>query len=73
MGAVNCAVSRNGKLIGENTDGKGSCSHCANLSIRRKIRVMFGAGELPAPSAWNWRCGARHITIVNRDQMRANR
>src|SRR6185436_5085573 len=45
MGAVNCAVSRNGKLIGENTDGKGFLQSLRELiDPPGKSVVMFGAG-----------------------------
>ena len=72
MGAVNCAVARGGKLIGENTDGKGFLQSLRELiDPAGKSVVMFGAGgaaraigvELALASA-------KHITIVNRDQKR---
>jgi len=45
MGAVNCVVNRHGKLIGENTDGKGFVSSLRALTAPTGKRVvMFGAG-----------------------------
>ena len=45
MGAVNCVVRREGKWIGENTDGKGFVSSLKELTdpAGKKI-VIFGAG-----------------------------
>ena len=45
MGAVNCAVNREGKLIGENTDGKGFLKSLMDVvDPKGKSIVMFGAG-----------------------------
>src|ERR1041385_6499814 len=45
MGAVNCVVRRDGKLIGENTDGKGFLrSLSAVVDPKGKSVVLFGAG-----------------------------
>ena len=69
IGAVNCVVIRDGRLIGENTDGKGFLD-----SLRQVVDpggrefVVFGAGG--AARAIAVECalaGARRITIVNRD------
>ena len=72
MGAVNCAVSRNGKLIGENTDGKGFLQSLRELiDPAGKSVVMFGAGGAARAIGVELAlAGAKHITIVNRDQKR---
>src|SRR3954464_14022477 len=45
IGAVNCVVRRNGKFIGENTDGKGFVqSLCEHIDPNGKSVVLFGAG-----------------------------
>ncbi len=45
MGAVNCVVERDGKLIGENTDGKGFVSSLKEITEPAgKSVVIFGAG-----------------------------
>ena len=45
MGAVNCVVRRDGRLIGENTDGKGFVSSLRPLTDPAgKTVIMFGAG-----------------------------
>jgi len=72
MGAVNCAVARNGKLIGENTDGKGFLQSLRELiDPTGKTVVMFGAGGAARAIGVELAlAGARHITIVNRDPKR---
>jgi len=72
IGAVNCAVMRDGKLIGENTDGKGfvnSLREVTNPSGKRM--VMFGAGGAArAIGVEVALAGATNITVVNRSQQR---
>lgn len=72
MGAVNCAVARNGKLIGENTDGKGFLQSLAEIiDTAGKSVVMFGAGGAARAIGVELAlAGARHITVVNRDPKR---
>ena len=72
MGAVNCAVSRGGKLIGENTDGKGFLQSLREIiAPAGKSVVMFGAGGAARAIGVELAlAGARHITIVNRDAKR---
>ena len=47
MGAVNCAVNRNGKLIGENTDGLGF--------VQALREVIARAEALGGPTRWELR------------------
>ena len=72
MGAVNCVVRRGGKLIGENTDGKGFVSSLRELiDPRGKRMVLFGAGGAArAISVELALAGAAHITLVNRSEQR---
>ena len=65
MGAVNCVVCRDGKFIGENTDGKGFVA-----SLRRvtdpagKHMVMFGAGGAARAIGVEMAlAGAAHATV----------
>ena len=72
MGAVNCVVRRDGKLIGENTDGKGFVESLRTLTepAGKKV-VIFGAGGASrAISVEVALAGATNITIVNRSEGR---
>ena len=72
MGAVNCVVRRDGKLIGENTDGKGFVAALSELvDPSGKKVVIFGAGGAArAISVEVALAGASKITLVNRSQER---
>ena len=72
MGAVNCVVRRDGKWIGENTDGKGFVSSLQELTDPKgKKVVIFGAGGAArAISVEVALAGASQITIVNRSSER---
>lgn len=72
MGAVNCVVRKDGKWIGENTDGKGFVSSLRELTDPKgKKVVIFGAGGAArAISVEVALAGAHHITIVNRSSDR---
>jgi len=72
MGAVNCAVMRDGKLIGENTDGKGFLQSLRQVvDPEGKSIVMFGAGGAARAIAVELAfAGAKKILIVNRDDKR---
>ncbi|MEC8989402.1 MAG: shikimate dehydrogenase, partial [Verrucomicrobiota bacterium] len=74
IGAVNCAVRRDGKYIGENTDGKGFLKSLQEVvDPAGKKLVMFGAGG--AARAIGVECalaGAAHFTVVNRSADRGN-
>ena len=72
IGAVNCAVLREGQFIGENTDGKGFVQ-----SLRETIDptgqhvVMFGAGGAArAIGVETALAGATRFTVVNRSEQR---
>jgi shikimate dehydrogenase len=72
IGAVNCAVRRDGKLIGENTDGKGFLQSLKEVIDPKGLRaVMFGAGGAARACAVEMAlAGLAQITIVNRDARR---
>ena len=72
IGAVNCAVMRDGKLIGENTDGKGFLQSLAEVrDPSGKSVVMFGAGGAARAIGVELAlAGAAKIIVVNRDPKR---
>jgi shikimate dehydrogenase len=68
IGAVNCAVKRERRLIGENTDGKGFIQSLRELvDPKGKKLMIFGAGGAArAIAVESALAGASAITIVNR-------
>ena len=72
IGAVNCVVSRNGLLVGENTDGQGFVTSLRTVADPQgKAFVMFGAGGAArAIGVEAALAGAASITVVNRDPKR---
>lgn len=73
IGAVNMVVNNDGRLWGENTDGKGFLMSLENagVSVAGKTVVILGAGG--ASRAISVECalaGARKIYIVNRNRDR---
>ena len=72
IGAVNCAVRRGDKLIGENTDGVGFMESLRTLiDPRGKSIVVFGAGGAArAIAVESALAGAASMTIVNRGAAR---
>jgi len=72
MGAVNCAVNRGGKFIGENTDGKGFLKSLTEVvDPSGKSIVMFGAGGAARAIGVELAlAGAKAVTVVNRDRAR---
>jgi shikimate dehydrogenase len=72
IGAVNCTVLRDGKFIGENTDGKGFLTSLQAVTnpVGKSI-VIFGAGGAARAVAVEVAlAGAKSIVIVNRDPTR---
>jgi shikimate dehydrogenase len=69
IGAVNCVVRRDGRFIGENTDGQGFLTALRTVvDPAGKSFVMFGAGGAArAIAVESALAGAAAITIVNRD------
>ena len=72
MGAVNCVVNRDGKLIGENTDGKGFVSSFKKLADPAgKSLVLLGAGGAARAIGVEMAlAGVREIHLVNRSETR---
>ena len=72
IGAVNCAVMRDGKLIGENTDGKGFLQSLTEVrDPNGKSVVMFGAGGAARAIGVELAlAGAAKIIVLNRDPKR---
>jgi shikimate dehydrogenase len=72
MGAVNCAVLRDGNLIGENTDGKGFLESLREvIDPAGKVVTILGAGGAARAIAVEVAlAGAKSVNIVNRDAQR---
>jgi shikimate dehydrogenase len=74
IGAVNTVVHRDGRLIGENTDGKGFIDALRSVvDPAGKSLVVLGAGGAARAIAVEAAlAGAPDITIVNRDRQRGS-
>ncbi|TCO80605.1 shikimate dehydrogenase [Plasticicumulans lactativorans] len=72
IGAVNCVVRRDGRYIGENTDGKGFVAALRSVTDPAgKSIALFGAGGAARAIAVEAAlAGAAAITVVNRDAAR---
>ncbi len=72
MGAVNCVVNREERLIGENTDGKGFVASYRELDDPSgKTMVLLGAGGAARAIGVEMAlAGCSRITLVNRDERR---
>ena len=72
MGAVNCVVNRDGKLIGENTDGKGFLQAFKKVDSPsgKKIAVLGAGGAARAIAVELALDGAKDFMIINRDERR---
>ena len=72
IGAVNCVVIRDGRLIGENTDGQGFLTSLKTVvDPADKDVVLFGAGGAARAIAVELAlAGAASIHVVNRDPKR---
>jgi shikimate dehydrogenase len=69
---VNCVVRREGKYIGENTDGKGFVESLSEtVDPSGKSLVLFGAGGAArAIGVETALAGVKQITVVNRGEQR---
>lgn len=68
IGAINVVVNKNGKLWGENTDGKGLLTSFKNEGVDVKGKNIFILGAGGAARAISVECalaGAKKITIAN--------
>lgn len=72
IGAVNCVVIRDGRLIGENTDGAGFLTSLKETADPRGADVLvFGAGGAARAIAVELAlAGVANLTIVNRNVAR---
>jgi shikimate dehydrogenase len=72
IGAVNCAINRDGELVGDNTDGKGFVQSLTAVRPIQGVRaVILGAGGAARAIAVELAlAGAADITIVNRTASR---
>jgi shikimate dehydrogenase len=72
MGAVNCVVNREGKLIGENTDGKGFLQAFKKVTSPngKRIAILGAGGAARAIAVELALDGAQDFLIINRDQRR---
>ena len=72
MGAVNCVVNKNGKLIGENTDGKGFLQSLKEVvnPTGKTVTILGAGGAARAIAVEIALAGAKTVNIVNRDSGR---
>lgn len=73
IGAVNTVVNKDGKLFGENTDGKGFLKSLIDNEVPLKgaVITLFGAGGAARSIAVECSlAGAAHIHVVNRTEER---
>lgn len=72
MGAVNCVVERDGKYVGENTDGKGFLESLKPVRDPKgaRITVLGAGGAARAITVELALAGAASVTIVNRTPAR---
>lgn len=75
IGAVNTIVVRDGKLFGENTDGKGFVQALKNKGISpdgKKVVILGAGGAAKAISVECALAGAASVTVINRTKERAD-
>ncbi|MDD6347058.1 MAG: shikimate dehydrogenase [Lachnospiraceae bacterium] len=73
MGAVNTIVNLNGKLYGENTDGKGFMTSVINAGIEvceKKVTMLGAGGAARAIAVELARAGIGELVIINRSEER---
>ena len=73
MGAVNTVYRKDGKLVGENTDGKGFLRSLQdeNIPIQGQKAVILGAGGAARAIAVELAgAGIHTVTVINRDETR---
>jgi shikimate dehydrogenase len=72
IGAVNCVVRRDGRYVGENTDGQGFLEALRTVGdpAGKSLVVLGAGGAARAIAVESALAGARSITIVNRDHAR---
>ena len=75
MQAVNCILNQDGRLIGENTDGKGFLQSFRTLAdpAGKKVVLLGAGGAARAIAVELALAGAADITVVNRNIERGQR
>jgi shikimate dehydrogenase len=75
IGAVNCVVRRDDRLIGENTDGQGFLAALRTVvdPAGKRLVILGAGGATRAIAVEAALAGAGPITIVNRDRRRGVR
>jgi shikimate dehydrogenase len=75
IGAVNCVVRRDDRLIGENTDGQGFLTALRTVvdPAGKRLVILGAGGAARAIAVEAALAGAGPITIVNRDRRRGVR
>ena len=75
IGAVNTVIHENGKLIGENTDGKGFLTSLRENGVDpagKTVTLLGAGGAARAISMELALAGATHINIINRSEARGS-
>ena len=73
IGAVNTVVNQGGRLIGENTDGKGFLTSLLQNDVNpagKTVTLLGAGGAARAVSVELALAGASHINIINRNKER---
>lgn len=73
IGAVNTVIHRDGKLYGENTDGKGFVTALKNTGttlLDKRVTILGAGGAARAIAVECALNGAKHINIINRNEER---
>jgi shikimate dehydrogenase len=72
MGAVNCVHRTNGKLMGENTDGKGFVQSLKTIidPAGKKVAIFGAGGAARAIAVELGLAGVAQINVINRGQQR---
>ncbi|MDE7540638.1 shikimate dehydrogenase [Gluconobacter sphaericus] len=73
IGAVNCVSIRDGRLIGDNTDGKGFLASLKEVTdpSGKKVLLLGAGGAARAIAVELGLASAAHITVMNRDPKKA--
>ncbi|MEZ7137033.1 shikimate dehydrogenase [Komagataeibacter sp. SM21] len=73
IGAVNCVSIRDGRLIGNNTDGKGFLASLQSVTdpAGKRVLVLGAGGAARAIAVELGLAGAKHLTVTNRDPHKA--
>lgn len=73
IGAVNCVSIRDGRLIGDNTDGKGFLASLKKVAdpSGKKVLLLGAGGAARAIAVELGLASAAHITVMNRDPKKA--